>query len=178
MEEIEEASQATDKHFAWQQKPATSTTAYWVGCVLGLLLLLAQVQYFLGYALTQNTTFRPYLSSLSQLIQQPLPLYQNTSEFSVIGTAFSPLDKGKYHLQVSFINHADFPQAYPNLKLELQNLQGGPFAQRNFTPSQYLAQTQKTPLLAPNQTLDIDLTLSVPNASIGGYLITLQPAHP
>lgn len=160
--------------YAWQ-KPVNSHSKLWLICsLLATLLLIYQVYYFKGYSLAQSTQIRPWLQSISTAINYPLPRYRNSSEFTIIGSSFSPLKNNNYRLQVSFINHANFSQALPNLNLTLQNLHGGIIAQRLFTPKEYLKKSINPPLIASNKDFDIDLLIAVPNKNIGGYQIALQ----
>ncbi len=160
--------------YAWQ-KPVNSHSKLWLtGCLLGALLLAYQVYYFKGYCLAQSAQIRPWLQTMSVAINHPLPHYKNISEFTTIGSSFTPIENGNYRLQVSFINHANFSQTLPNLNLNLQNLHGGIIAQRIFTPKDYIDNNNSSPQLASNSTFDIDLLIAVPDKNIGGYQIALQ----
>ncbi|WP_221896519.1 DUF3426 domain-containing protein [Bathymodiolus japonicus methanotrophic gill symbiont] len=68
----------------------------------------------------------------------PLPTYRNLAEYTTIGSAIHKLSANNYRVQISFINHADFAQRLANIQISLHNLQGGQFAQRTFSPEEYL----------------------------------------
>jgi predicted Zn finger-like uncharacterized protein len=160
--------------YAWQ-KPVKPHSKLWLtGCLLGALLLAYQVYYFKGYSLAQSAQIRPWLQIISAAINHPLPHYKNISEFTTIGSSFSPIENGNYRLQVSFINHANFNQTLPKLNLSLQNLHGGIIAQRTFTPKDYIGSNKYSAQLASNSTFDINLLITLPDQNIGGYQVTLQ----
>ena len=161
--------------FDWQK----TTTAYrperWlIGIILGLFLLAYQVYYFKGYSLSQNPQIRPWLTTLSSYINYPLPDYRKPLEFTTIGSSLERSDGDHYRLQVSFINHADFPQAPPYIQLTLQNLYGGVFAQRIFSPQQYLGKANIVAPIKNSATLDVDFLIATPEQDIGGYSIELR----
>ncbi len=160
--------------YAWQ-KPVNSHSKLWfVGSLLGGLLLVYQVHYFKGYPLSQSAQVRPWLMSVSTAINLPLAQYRNVTELTTIGSSFTATENGNYRLQVSFINHANFSQTLPDLKLTLQNLHGSLIAQRTFTPKDYISHNGTPPQLASNGTFDIDLLIAVPDKNIGGYQVALQ----
>ncbi|MDF1583126.1 MAG: DUF3426 domain-containing protein [Methyloprofundus sp.] len=162
------------KSYAWQ-KPVNSHAKLWlISSLLGGLLLVYQVYYFKGYSLAQSAQIRPWLATITKAINTPLPPYKNIQEFTTIGSSFTPIENDNFRLQVSFINHANFSQALPNLSLTLQNLHGGIIAQRLFTPKDYLRNNQTPTQIASNSALDIDLLMAIPNKNIGGYQVALQ----
>ena len=160
--------------FAWQKPLAKSSQKYIWGSVLGVVLLVAQVNYFLAYFLTQKPQVRPYLISASQLFKQTLPVYQNISDFTIIGSDLSPTKNKQYRVKISFINHADFPQHLPHLLLTLRNIQGGILTQRLFSSELYQDSAAVNSLIAPNELFTIDIPISVPKYPISGYSIELQ----
>jgi len=160
--------------FAWQKPLPKPSSKYRWGSVLGIILLIAQVNYFLAYFLAQNPQIRPYLISASQLFKQTLPVYQNISDFTIIGSDLSPTKNKQYRVKISFINHADFAQHPPRLLLTLRNIQGGILTQRLFSSESYQDSTSPNSLIAPNELFTIDIPISVPKHQISGYSIELQ----
>ena len=160
--------------YPWQ-KPSVHHTKRWVaGTLLAVFLLVYQVIYFTGYPLSQSAQLRPWLSTVSTKLDYLLPTYHNLSEFTIIGSALEPLNADNYHLQISFINHADFTQRLPNILISLHNFHGGLFAQRTFIPEEYLGKENTTMLIASSATADIDFFIAVPEQDIGGYSIELK----
>ena len=164
----------TTQAFAWQKPLAKSSQKYIWGSVLGVVFLIAQVNYFLAYFLTQKPQVRPYLISASQLFKQTLPVYQNISDFTIIGSDLSNTKNKQYRVKISFINHANFPQQPPQLLLTLRNIQGGILSQRLFSSETYQNSAAANSLIAPNELFTIDIPISVPKHPISGYSIALK----
>ena len=174
IEEPEAIDEPVIETYSWQQiQPAYHSQRWLTGIFLGLVLLTYQVYYFKGYSLSQNPQLRPWLS-LSTKLDYLLPTYHNLSEFTIIGSVLEPLNADNYHLQISFINHAEFTQRLPNILLSLHNLHGGLFAQKTFPPEEYLGKENTTVLIASSATADIDFFIAVPEQDIGGYSIELK----
>ncbi|MDC9728832.1 MAG: DUF3426 domain-containing protein [Methyloprofundus sp.] len=160
--------------FAWQQAPAKSSKFYIWGSILGLVLLAAQVNHFLAYKLAQNPQVRPYLITVSQLFNQSLPTYKNSSDFTVIGSHLSPEKNKQYRVKISFINHADFPQHTPYLLLTLRNIQGGLLTQRYFSSETYQPAKVSNSIILPNELFTIDFLINIPSHHFAGYNIELK----
>ena len=161
--------------YDWQKpKPVYRPDRWLVGGILGLFLLLYQLYYFQVYHLSQDPQIRPWLSTLSAYSNTPLADYRKPLEFSTIGSSLKPTEKGHYRLQISLINHADFRQPPPYLLLTLQNFYGGIFAQRIFSPAEYLGKTKAAIAIKPSATLDIDFLIARPEQDTGGYTIALK----
>lgn len=162
--------------YNWQ-KPSISHNGLWLTASLfGLALLAYQIYYFTGYRLSQNPEIRSWLKTVSSSINYPLPAYRNLAEFTTVGSAFTVTADNNYRLQVNIINHANFSQSLPDLQLNLQDLHGGIFAQRTFSPHEYLPQTNPPIFIKPSASLEIDLLIAAPvqQSIIGGYSIALK----
>jgi len=170
LDEYEVAKQT----FAWQQAPKSNSKNYLWGSLLGFILLIVQVNYFLGYSITQNPHIRPALVTASKLLNLPLPPYRNPADFTVIGSHFSAVKNNRHKIQISFINHATFPQQPPLLLLTLRNVQGGALAQRIFDKKTYLQREALNSLIAPDEFFTIELFINTPIQSIAGYSIELK----
>ncbi|NOQ15029.1 MAG: DUF3426 domain-containing protein [Methyloprofundus sp.] len=170
-EESETIDKPVIELYDWQKPPPPYRPDRWLmGLILGLGLLTYQVYYFKGYSLSQDPQIRPWLNSL----KLPLAAYRKPLEFTTVGSSLQPSDKDHYRLQVSLVNHADFPQPPPYLQLTLQNFYGGIFSQRIFSPQEYLSKTEASTLIKDSATLDIDFLIAVPAEEIGGYSIELK----
>jgi len=160
--------------FAWQKAPKSHSKQYFLGSLLGFILLIAQVHYFLGYSITQNPHIRPTLVTINKLFKRSLPPYKNIADFTVVGSHFSAIQNNQHQVQISFINHAEFPQSPPLLLLTLRNLQGGILAQRIFDKTTYRQGAALNSLIAPNEFVNINLRIHTTSHSIGGYSIELK----
>lgn len=173
--ETETINEPDIETYAWQEIKTAYHPGQWlIGIILGLILLVYQVYYFKGYALSQNPQTRPWLSTISSYINYPIPDYRKPLKFTTIGSSLDHSDKGHYRLQVSLINHANFRQAPPYIQLTLQNLYGGVFAKRTFSPQEYLGKTKSAMSINSSATLDIDFLIVIPDQEIGGYSIELK----
>ena len=142
---------------------------YWkLGLAIGIVLLLAQIVYFEGNALTQNTRLRPGLATLCRDLGCRLPDYKNPDELIVRGT-LTP--SGQHYVVTGLINNqAAFAQAYPDIKLTLLDYSGNPFAHRVFQPRDYAASiTAAKPVINAGATLAIHLDIAATQNPIGGY---------
>lgn len=175
IEEAETINEAVIELYDWQKTKLAYRPDRWLlGVILGGFLLVYQVYYFNGYSLSQNSQVRPWLSILSSYTNIPLADYHKPLEFTTIGSSLEHTDKGYYRLQVSLINHADFPQPPPYLQLTLQNFYGGIFAQRVFSPKEYLGKTKTILPIKHSATLDIDFLIAAPAQGIGGYTLEFK----
>lgn len=160
--------------YPWQKTAVVHTRRWVTGTLVAVVLFVYQVIYFTGYPLSQNAQLRPWFSTVCTKLDYLLPTYRNLSEFTTIGSALEPIDADTYHLQISFINHADFAQRLPDILVSLHNLHGGLFAQRTFTPEEYSSKENTSLLIASSDTADIDFFIAVPEQDIGGYSIELK----
>lgn len=174
-EETEVTNTAITEIYDWQKPKPTYRPERWsIAVVLGITLFIYQVYYFQGYRLSQSPEARQWLTLLSSYTQIPLADYRNPLEFTTVGSSLEASGKNHYRLQISLINHADFDQPPPYLQLTLQNFYGGVFAQRIFSPQEYL---DKAATLAPverSATLNINFLIAKPEQEIGGYAIELK----
>lgn len=160
--------------YPWQ-KTSVPHNKHWIaGSLVAILLFCYQLIYFTGYPLAQNAQLRPWLETLSNKFDYPLPSYRNLAEFTTIGSAIIKLNDNNYRLQISIINHADFEQHLPALLVTLHNQHGGQFAQRAFSSREYLGKDHPSIFIASSATADIDFFIGVPEQDIGGYSIELK----
>ncbi len=161
--------------YDWQKTRQSSRPSLWlVGTLFGICLLMYQIYYFTGYSISQNPQIRPWLNTLCSPVNCSLPDYRKPLEFTTIGSSFDKIDNQHYRLRASFINHADLSQALPYLQLRLQNIHGGVFAQRLFSPKDYLNTPKPPAVIASTASLDIDLMLAIPAIDVAGYTIELK----
>lgn len=161
--------------FAWQNLSPVYRPKRWLfGSIAAFILLLYQIYAFEGYSLSQNPQIRPWLATFSSLINYPLADYRSPLEYTTVGSSLKPVNKDHYQLQVSLINHADFRQPPPYLQLTLQNYYGAIFAQKIFSPQEYLGTTKVVMPIHSSAPLDIDFLIANPEQEIGGYRIELK----
>ncbi|NOQ64462.1 MAG: 50S ribosomal protein L11 methyltransferase [Methyloprofundus sp.] len=175
LDQREDKVKAHFSYASWQEKKLAYRPDRWaLGCALALVLLIGQVDYFKGYALSQDSGIRPWLQRLSSLTGYSVAGYHKPLEFSTIGSSLEQPEPGYYQLQASFINHADFRQSLPHLELSLQNIYGTKFSQRTFSPQEYLSKNSRQTSVSPSEALNIDFLIAVPSEEVGGYTIALK----
>lgn len=101
-----------------------------------------------------------------------LPVYKNLDDFEVMYGAFELTEDQHYVFQAVISNQGKFAQHYPNIKLNLLTFSGENFAQRIFTPKEYLKTPQKKPIAA-SKTIEISMKIAAPKQKIGGYTFEL-----
>ena len=147
--------------YPWQQTSVPHHKRWIAGSLVAILLFFYQLIYFTGYPLAQNAQLRPWLETLSNKLDYPLPSYRNLTEFTTIGSTITKLSNNTYRLQIKFINHADFEQHLPHLLVTLHNQHGGQFAQREFSPREYLGKDHPSIFIPSSASTNIDFWLYV-----------------
>jgi len=153
----------------WDKQNESSNAFWGIGVLLTVLLLVAQIIYFEGYAFSQNTRFRPGLEKICRYLDCKLPLYQNPDEFAVLHGSFQPLPDHGYEFRAIITNEAAFTQALPNITLNLLDYNGKRFTHRVFGPRDYLPESASLTDLASGATTEIRLLIAAPKTGIGGY---------
>lgn len=75
----------------------------------------------------------------------------------------------------TLINHADFPQSYPNLELTLTNVDDEPVLRRTFKPSEYLQSSVTVDNgIAAKEETRIKLQLNTGDVAVAGYRVALN----
>jgi predicted Zn finger-like uncharacterized protein len=157
----------------WEEPRGTASNGYWfAGCSAALLALSAQFFYFEYRHFVQNAALRTPLEQICSALHCRLPVYRNIRELDILHSALQLAADRNYRLQAALLNRAGFAQAYPQLKLILTDFNGDSFAERVFTPQEYLPQDPQS-LLAADAATEIGLDIAAPEVPIGGYLIEL-----
>jgi len=148
-----------------------------VGCLLLLIVLLAQAAYFFRTELAAKLPgLKPVLTSYCGLLQCTVPLPQKADLVSIES---SDLEADPAHANVIILNallrnHAPYAQAYPNLELTLTDTQDKALARRTFHPVEYLKQGEdEKPGLAANRELSVKLNLDTTDLKPSGYRLFL-----
>jgi predicted Zn finger-like uncharacterized protein len=154
----------------WEIKKTPVNVLWFVGVVIGSLLLLGQIIFFESGKLSQNSSYRPRLEKLCHWLGCQLQDYQNLNEFVVLKGSFTPGADNTMVFKAVINNQAAFKQRLPNIKLTLLDYNEQIFAQRIFVPKEYLPNTAHPNYsIAPDETVAASLTIAVPKTSVGGY---------
>lgn len=139
-----------------------------IGNALLLMVLLGQVGYFEKDRLMRQPRLYSGLAQFCRVIGCGMPAYKNSADWSISHSEWQAhLDK-RYVLTAALTNQADIAQAFPALKLTLNDFSGRPLAERVFWPKSYARDT----LLAANHTDQIHLPLIVSVPDVGGFTLT------
>ena len=168
------SSGIADELFPWESRPAAKLTFRWdLGFYAACILLIGQIYFFEGYRLSQNAKLRPWLTKTCYLINCSLPVYKNLAELSVISGTLQAASNNTLNFQAAFTNDADFPQAYPDLKLTFLKFNGDPFAERIFKPVDYSPDRPYYKKISAGEMVEINFSIATPEDKIGGYTFEL-----
>jgi predicted Zn finger-like uncharacterized protein len=146
----------------------------WAGAALALLGI--QVFGFEGQRLAQNLQARPVLESLCAVVRCSLPPFKDAEHLAILDRSLNAGRDNKERLdfRLVFANRSKLPQAFPNIRLVLDALDGQPVAERVFVPLEYFAEWQDEDSMPVGQSYEIRLSLAKPSREVGGFSIEFQ----
>ena len=162
-----------EERLPWEheQKP---TGQFWLyGSVLGVLLFIIQLINFEWDAWSQNRVYRPYLDGMCRKIGCVMPLYRNLAEFEVNQGGLIANADNTLSFKAVISNHAHYAQPFPKIRLKLSDYNEAVFAERIFTPKDYLQNTDRSDTIPAEETFAVQLQLVKPITPIGGYTFDL-----
>ena len=144
----------------------------WSGGILLLLATLAlQFTYYHHQQLAHHAQLRPLLEQLCQLTKCALPPQRDLSQIRLAShlVQFHPRYEESLLITASLINRADFTQPYPDVEVQMTDLQQQVVASRRFRPEEYLV-GQRSDRPMP-QNIEIPLMLEVldPGKDVVGF---------
>ncbi|HHH43518.1 MAG TPA: DUF3426 domain-containing protein [Gammaproteobacteria bacterium] len=108
-----------------------------------LLILLLVAQYIWGdrYHLAQFAQWRPALEIFCKPLDCNLPLRRDLGQIEITEREIvrHPYIADALLVNATFVNNADFTQAYPLFQISFSDVSGAPVAARRFLPAEYLA---------------------------------------
>ncbi len=149
----------------------------WGAGVLALTMLLSlQILAFESRRLAQNVHVRPWLDRVCAGLGCVLPPFKDIGRLQVTDRALNRMGGSKEGLEFSltFVNRSVLPQAFPKLKLVLNELGGSPIAERLFEPPEYLPEWRPGLLMPVGRPFEIQLSLAKPSREVGGFTIQFQ----
>ncbi len=162
-------SEPAPERLPWEAEKKPFNFNWFVGFIVGSVLLLGQLIYFEVGKLSQNASYRPPIEKLCRWLGCQLPDYQNLDEFEVLQGSFTPNADNTITFKAIISNQAAFKQRLPNIKLTLLDYNEQIFAQRIFGPKDYISGAGEHLSIAPDATVSINLTIAAPKSPIGGY---------
>jgi hypothetical protein len=157
--------------FAAAPKPPVSPL-WTVGFILALVVFLAQLYFVERIKIAQDPDRRAAVDRFCQTVPCGLPVYKNLDELEILHGDFQLNGNSHYLFETVISNQASFAQAYPRIKLILLDFSGHAFAQRVFSPTEYL-KISPTQLMAASQTVEVSLKIAIPKQKVGGYTFEL-----
>ena len=108
--------------------------------ILLAVLLLAQFAWVERYQLARMPQLRPALELFCQPLDCDLPLRHDISRIEMVEREVRdhPHAGDALLINASFVNRADFAQAYPVFEVSFSDVSGTPVAVRRFPPAEYL----------------------------------------
>jgi hypothetical protein len=122
--------------------PKKRSGIWWtLATVLLVIVAVAQLAWFRFDVLARDMTFRPYYTILCDVAGCSLPSIQDIRLIRTSNTVFNqhPTIAEGLVVDTLLTNMADHPQPYPDVRMEFRDLNDRLVAQRNLSPSEYLA---------------------------------------
>lgn len=183
MEELDAAARpespdplAADQPFRRRFRPSSDTLRWGGGALALLILLLIQVYSFEGKRLAQIPQVRPALENLCAVFGCTLSPFRDPDRLQILDRTLNMAANAKsgFEFSLVFANQADLPQAFPKLKLVLDELDGKPVAERVFEPIEYLADWQEGALMPVGKLFEVRLAIAKPSREVGGFTIEFR----
>ncbi|MES1981406.1 MAG: zinc-ribbon and DUF3426 domain-containing protein [Pseudomonadota bacterium] len=152
---------------------------WWIlGCLLLLIMLLAQAAYFFRVELAARLPgLKPALISYCKLLHCSVPLPHQADLMSIESSELEVADPAQANvitLNAILRNHADYAQAYPNLELALTDAADKVVARRIFVPAEYLApENNEARGIAAEREASLKLRLDTTDLKPTGYRLFL-----
>ena len=159
--------------------PALRRTNPWVwgiASMLLLLLLLAQIAYFLrDTVVSRLPQTRPAYEQACAVLGCRLSLPRNLALLQIVGSDLQTEASGRLKLTLTLGNRASHVQAWPVLLLTLTDQRNRPLARRSFAPSEYLGDAQRIAAGIPARSEQpLSLPLAVRDLTPMGFNLQLS----
>ncbi|MCK5871225.1 MAG: DUF3426 domain-containing protein [Methylococcales bacterium] len=143
-----------------------------LGVWLCSIALATQIYMFEKDRIIQNSQVRIWLEKICDSLTCQLPIYKNSDDFEVMFGNFQQTQHQYYIFQAVISNQGLFEQQYPHIKLNLLTLSGKSFAQRVFSPQEYMGKNPHK-LIASSKTIEVSMKIAKPEQVVGGYTFEL-----
>lgn len=151
------------------------TTLRTISLSLSILMLVAalvlQYAYQHRIPLRENETLRPWLDTMCQLTDCPMPPKRDPDKIELVDNMMQshPRYQNSLLVTATLINRADYAQPYPIVEITMTDLQQKVVAQRTFTPEEYLAGDFSRMGFTPNVEVPLMLELTDPGNNAVGF---------
>jgi len=150
------------------------SAVWWLGVVILVLALGAQLVNLERAALSQNPVIGPSLQALYAALGRPLSPASSVAEWNVgaLNVTTDPDNAGALSITGSLTNGAGLVQPWPFLRVVLTDRFGAALRSRDFKPAEYLGQGQSASVLAPGLTARFRLDIVDPGADAVGFSLS------
>ncbi len=149
----------------------------WVGIVVGLLLLVAQVLWYRFDDWSTDPQWRPVYASVCRVLGCELPQQQDRSRLATRNLAVRthPSEPDKLLVNAMIVNEAEFAQPFPVLELRFTTVRGMLVAGRRYEPDEYLAgDAAGLELIPPRTPVQIEVVIDDPGPEAVNYFLRLR----
>lgn len=148
--------------------------AWALGTVVLALLLLAQLVDANRAALSRNLVLGPSLRALYAALGRPVPASGSISAWDVtaLNVTSDPQAPGALSITGNLENHADYTQAWPDLRVVLSDQYGEALRARDFKPAEYLPVNQANVQLPGGQAVRFRMDIVDPGPDAVGFSLT------
>ncbi len=139
---------------AIDDRPAPQATAIWVLAILFLAASLAgEYVWFNRHRLIQIEPTRPLVEHLCRFARCDLAALRAPAQIELLSRNIysHPNEKNALMISVTLVNHANFAQPYPDMRIDFSDVRGKLVASRRFSAAEYLqVEKQQQRLLPPD----------------------------
>jgi hypothetical protein len=156
-----------------RRRPLVSA-AWWLGVLILVLALGAQLVNMNRVALSQNPVIGSSLQALYAALGRPLSRSGSVSEWNVgaLNVTTDPDSAGALSITGSLTNGAGLAQPWPLLRVVLTDRFGAALRSRDFKPAEYLSAGQPAAQQAPGLAARFRLDIVDPGADAVGFSLT------
>lgn len=167
---------AADRRYPWRLWFSRESLRWGGGALALFLLLLIQIFAFEGKRLSQNIHIRPLLEGVCSTLGCALPPFRDVDRLQIMDRTLNMAANSKsgFEFSLVFANQSALPQAFPRLKLVLNELTGKPVAERVFEPIEYLPDWREDLLMPIGNLFEVRLAIAKPSRDVGGFTIEFQ----
>jgi predicted Zn finger-like uncharacterized protein len=142
-----------------------------VGCVVAILILIAQIVHHYRVELADYPSLRGPLTSLYAALRVPLPPHWDVSAYEVhqLGAFAGPQSPGELTVRASVKNTAARVQPLPLLRIIVQDRFGNRIAARDVPPDAYLSHAGSRGFLGAGQRIDAEVAFVDPGPNAVGF---------
>ncbi len=153
---------------------AFAAFAWLAGITLLLGLLAIQYLYLDRTTLVRYPQMRPWVELLCQYTACGLPPRRDLGAIALLERDIHshPQYQGALAITASMVNRADFAQPYPDLAVEMRDVDGKVVASRLFHPDEYLVGASSKQPFAAHATAQLELDVVDPGPEAVGFEFT------